>query len=108
MGTVTEPALDLLVVAPGPCPSCGVVLDPVALGMWLATLPGDDPCYIAVRLVVEIRDDRAAGRRAGLDIHGGDTDIWSRLAERYRTHGDHAAVVARRTEPGAADDVGAA
>lgn len=107
MGTVTEPALDLLVVAPGPCPVCDAVMDPARLGVWLASLPGDDPCYIAARLVVEIRDDRAAVRRAGLDLHGGDTDIWSRLAERYRTHGDHAAVVARRTEPGTAGDGGA-
>lgn len=58
--------------------------DPVKIGIWLANAPADDAVVCAARLAFQLREERAAIRQAGLDVHGGDTAYWRAAAERSR------------------------
>lgn len=49
-------------------------IDPVALAVLLATVPDDDPVWIAARLAVEIRQNKTAHREAALAVHAGFTE----------------------------------
>lgn len=61
--------------------------DPIAIGVWVANAPADDAIVCAARVALELRDERAAVRQAGHDVHGGDTAYWRASADRNRAGG---------------------
>lgn len=80
-------------------------LDPIAVGVAVATLPDDDGVVIAARLALEVRAGRRALREASLDVHGGDRDYWRRVAT---SHVTYAELQRRRERPGRTLEGGAA
>lgn len=49
-------------------------IDPIALGVMLATVSADDARYVAARLAVELREEKTAAREASHAVHAGVRD----------------------------------